>query len=271
MPEGTYCQLEVLDPGIAKITLNRPERLNACTPAMHRELDAHVRRCRDDDSIRAVVVTGAGRAFCAGAELVNDEEGRGGLGQARNVPPGGGPRTYANEAAPWEMTAIPKPVIAMINGPAVGWGAELTLHCDLRVASENARIGWVFSQRSLVPDTGAGPFLLPRLVGLDHALEILYSGEVLSAQRARELGIFTHLVAQAELEKFTFELATKLARCAPLSAAHLKRLAWRGLSQDLEASLLECTRVLNDLLESEDLQEGIAAFLERRLPEWKGR
>ncbi len=271
MAEGVYCLFEMMEPGIARITLNRPERLNACTPAMHRELDDHVRRCRDDDSIRAVIVTGAGRAFCAGAELVNDEEGRGGLGQARGVPPGGGPRTYVNEAAPWEMTAIPKPVIAMINGPAVGWGAEVTLHCDLRIASTNARIGWVFSQRSLVPDTGAGPFLLPRLAGLDHALEILYSGEVLSAERAREIGIFTHLVPHEELEAFTLGIARKLARCAPLSAAHIKRLAWRGLSQDLEASLLECTRTLNDLLESDDLQEGIAAFLERRPPEWKGR
>ncbi len=271
MAEGTYCLFEVVEPGIARITLNRPERLNACTPAMLRELDAHVRRCRDDASVRVVILTGSGRAFCAGAELVGDEQGGGGLGQARDVPPGGGPRTYANEAAPWEMTAIPKPVIAMVNGPAAGWGAEVTLHCDLRVASENARIGWVFSQRSLVPDTGAGPFLLPRLIGLDHALEILYSGEVLQAQRARELGIYTHLVSQEEIEPFTMELARKLARCAPLSAAHLKRLAWRGLSQDLEASLLECTRVLNDLLESEDLQEGIAAFLERRQPRWKGR
>lgn len=271
MAEGTYCLFEMAEPGIARITLNRPERLNACTGAMHRELDAHVRRCRDDASIRVVIITGAGRAFCAGAELVADEQGTGGLGQVRNVPPGGGPRTYPNEAAPWEMTAIPKPVIAMVNGPAVGWGAEVTLHCDLRVASENARIGWVFSQRSLVPDTGAGPFLLPRLIGLDHALEILYSGEVLLAQRARDLGIYTHLVPQEELEPFTMELARKLARCAPLSAAHLKRMAWRGLSQDLEASLLECTRALNDLLESEDLQEGIAAFLERRQPQWKGR
>jgi enoyl-CoA hydratase/carnithine racemase len=255
--------------GVATITLNRPERLNAVNATMIRELVAAFDQADGDDAVRAVIVTGAGRAFCAGADL-----GGGGAtfagGPGRSERPeehrdGGGLVTLRI----FDMT---KPVIAAINGPAVGFGATFTLAMDVRLASTAARMGFVFARRGVVPEA-ASTWFLTRLVGIAQAAEWTYTGRVFSAEEAHAGGLVSRVVAPEALLPTARELAREIAdNTSAVSVALIRQMLWRLLGADhpREAHRLDSLGMWYTG-RSPDAHEGVTSFLEKRPPRFTGR
>ncbi|HYZ93237.1 MAG TPA: enoyl-CoA hydratase-related protein [Actinomycetota bacterium] len=252
-----------VDGGIGTITIDRPEKRNAMTFAMLAEFIETVRKAGADDEARVLIVTGAGGAFCAGTDLAD----------LNTVP--GESRPVRGEADDsdvwWPLASCPKPVIAAVDGPAVGMGAEFTSQCDVRIASRNARFAWNFVHRGLVPDTGAGTWLLPRIIGLPAALRLLYSGEFLSAEQALALGYVQRVVEPDQLEETAREEARRFEAGSPFSQRLIKDLVDRGLERDLSEHMREHVAALTACFRSEDHKEGVAAFLERREARFTGR
>jgi enoyl-CoA hydratase/carnithine racemase len=253
---------------VLTITLNRPNRLNAWTETMGRELIEAFDRADADDEVRAVIVTGAGRAFCAGADL-----GRGGetfdwRGRERtaSVPRDGGGELTLRV---FEST---KPVIAAINGPAVGVGATMTLPMDVRLAADDARFGFVFVRRGIVPEACSSWFL-PRVVGISRAIEWVASGRVFPASEALAGGLVRSLHPRGELLDAARELAVEIAtNAAPVSVALTRRMLWRmlGTEHPMLAHRAD-SRAMFARGQSADAAEGIAAFLQKRGPEFTDR
>jgi enoyl-CoA hydratase/carnithine racemase len=265
--EYSDIRLEVAD-GVALVTLNRPDRLNAYTPLMGQELHDAFAACDEDDAVRAIIVTGAGRGFCAGADLA-----RGGAAFDREAAaeyqqrPADRPWAKPVRAiAPWDVR---KPIIAAINGPAVGVGATLPLQWDMRIAGTSARIGFVFVRRGVVPEA-LSTWILPRLVGMARAAELLMTGRLLSAEEALAMGIVSRVVPDAELLPTARALATEIARdTAPVSVAITKWMLWNMQSEtdlaradDVDARAFWWTGT------QPDAREGIKSFLEKRVPRW---
>lgn len=262
---------------ILTITLNRPDKLNAFTPTMQHELiDAF--DCADrDDSVRAVIVTGAGRAFCAGADLsvgaaTFDRDARG--TPLRRLPDGsidysdpqlrdgGGQVTL-------RIFKCLKPVIAAVNGAAVGIGATMQLAMDIRIASEDARFGFVFSQRGIVPEA-ASSWFLPRIVGIAQALEWCFTGRVFSAQEALTGRLVSQVVPAEQLLPTARALATEIAqKTSPVSVALTRQMMWRMLGADdpMEAHRID-SRGIYERGRSADVREGVVSFLEKREPQF---
>lgn len=253
---------EVAD-GVATLTIDRPEKRNAMTYAMLAEFEAGVRRASDDPGVAALVVTGAPGSFCAGIDLADlasrdpGDRGRAGDPDART----GG----------LLLVECAKPVIAAVDGPAVGMGAEFTVQADLRIASTRASFAWNFGRRGLVSDTGAGSWLLPRQIGLTAALRLLYTGEKLSATEARELGYVLDVVEPDALTDAARTLAAATAASSPFANGRTKRLVYEGLTAGLGAHLGATRQALAECFASADHAEGVAAFLERRAPNFTGR
>jgi enoyl-CoA hydratase/carnithine racemase len=250
--------------GILTVTLNRPERLNAWTEKMAEELIAAFDRADADDEVRAVIVTGAGRAFCAGADLERggetfDARARGvGNSDERSHRDSGGRLALRI----FEST---KPVIAAINGPAVGVGATMTLPMDIRLASETARFGFVFVRRGIVPEACSSWFL-PRVVGIGRALEWVTTGRVFPAQEALEGGLVRSLHPPEELLSAARELAREIAdNAAPVSVALARRMMWTMLGADhpIVAHRAD-SRAMFVRGQSADVVEGVSSFLEKR-------
>jgi enoyl-CoA hydratase len=252
-----------VDGSIGTITIDRPEKRNAMTFAMLGDFFETVRRAGDDDSCRVVIVTGVPGAFCAGTDLADlatvPGESRGLRGTARQGD------TW------WPLVSCPKPVIAAVDGPAVGMGAEFTSQCDLRLCTPNARFAWNFSHRGLVADTGAGTWLLPRLVGPQHALRLLYTGAFLTAAEAKTLGYVLDVVPADELAERATALAEAVLAGSPLSQRLMKRLVYDGLGREVSDHMVEHTAALAECFRSEDHREGVASFLERRPANFTGR
>ena len=252
-----------LDEGVLTITLNRPERLNAWTPQMGRELIAAFDRADADDDVRAVIVTGAGRGFCAGADLASGGETfdyrKRDLEATRMSPRDTGGRLTLR------IFDSTKPVIAAINGPAVGVGATMTLPMDVRLASEEARIGFVFTRRGIVPEA-ASSWFLPRVVGISRAVEWVATGRVFSAQEALEGGLLRSVHSGDELLDAARALAREIAEnTAPVSVALARQLMWRmlGAEHPMLAHRAD-SRGMFVRGQSADAAEGITAFLEKR-------
>jgi len=250
-----------LDEGILTLTLNRPDRLNAWTGQMGRELREAFDRADADDDVHAVIVTGAGRGFCAGADL-------GGGGETFDYRKRGAsdpvPRDNGGELT-LRIFNSTKPVIAAINGPAVGVGATMTLPMDVRLASEEARMGFVFARRGIIPEACSSWFL-PRVVGISRAMEWVATGRVFSAQEALEGGLVRSVHPPGELLGAARELAREIAdNAAPVSVALARRLMWRmlGAEHPMVAHRAD-SRGMLARGQSGDAVEGITAFLEKR-------
>jgi enoyl-CoA hydratase/carnithine racemase len=251
---------------VATLRLNRPERMNAITYEMLADIERIVREVEGDDAVRALVVTGTGRAFSAGTDLQQLSVTPPTTGRAESYG-----KAYAEGApAPWTFPSIKKPVIGAINGAAVGLGAELSLQCDLRIAAESARFGWVFVHRGLVPDTAAGTWMLPRIVSLQQAARLLFSGDIISAQHALEIGYVLTVVPDDQLMDDARALAESVSRGSPLAAGEIKRLLYRGLTRPPMEHLSDSSATITRMFASDDFKEGVRAFLEKREPHWTG-
>lgn len=251
---------------IATITLNRPERLNAVNGTVIRELVEAFDRADADDSVRAVVVTGAGRAFCAGADLAGGGktfDGRGGNPEAHRD--GGGLVTL-------RIFEMKKPVIAAINGPAVGFGITLTVAMDVRLASSAAKIGFVFARRGVVPEA-CSTWFLPRLVGIAQAAEWTYTGRVFSAEEALAGGLVSRVLPPDELLPAARALAREIAdNTSAVSVALIRQMLWRmlGAEHPRAAHRIDSLGMWHTG-RSADAHEGITSFLEKRPPRFTGR
>ena len=251
------------DEGIGVLTLNRPEKRNAMTFAMLGEFTAAVAEAGSDPAIKVLIITGSGGSFCAGTDLADlasiPGEKRGLRGSAEQ------------RDRWWPIVECPKPVIGAIDGPAVGMGAEFTSQCDIRIASTQARFAWNFVHRGLVPDTGAGSWLLPRLIGPQQALKLLFTGEFLDAERALELGYVDAVVAPEALREHCMGIARTIAAGSPFSLRRIKSMLYAGLGSDVGAHMQRHTQNMAECFASEDHKEGVASFLERRPAVFQGR
>lgn len=265
------------EPSIGVVTLNRPERLNAVDPLMRLELDALCNEIARNSIIKVVILTGAGRGFCAGGDLKSEGEALGAFAGSMGIT---GPykemaeyffndlRHKILQSAMRKLEDLPQVTIAAINGPAVGIGLEMATLCDMRIASEQARFGEVAVAAGFVPESG-GSRNLPKLVGIGRAMRLILTGEIIDAKEAERIGLVEEVVPAGELMNAAFALAGKIAANPYLSVRHAKRLVkmyWNfnrtdeGYRQELEA-VLEITR-------TKDCQEGMRAFVEKRAPRY---
>lgn len=256
---------------IATITLNRPEKLNAFTYIMITEMRDALDRVEADDSIRVTIVTGAGRGFCAGADLSGGGKTFGANQQARQEASSEKPNeaTRASSTLKWYL-GLKKPVIVAINGPAVGVGVTMILPFDIRIAGESARMGIVFNRRGVLPELGC-PWILPRLIGVSRAAELMYTGRILNAQECLEYGLVSKVVPDDELMTAARDLAMEIAvNCAPVSVALTKSMLWQFLFTDDIEKVEEINhRYFGWIARQPDAVEGVTSFLQKRPPEWK--
>lgn len=269
MSEFTQITYEVSEQ-IATITLDRPDKLNAFTGTMLREMIAAFDLTDADDDVRAVIVTGAGRAFCAGADLSSgsDTFARGGS----DAPAGDGVPRDGGGMLTLRIFESLKPVIAAINGPAVGVGVTMTLPMDIRIASNAARFGFVFSRRGIIPEA-ASSWFLPRLVGISQALEWSYSGRVFEAQEAIDGGLVRSLHAHDELLSAARGIAADIAaHSAPVSVSLTRQMMWRmlGAHHPMDAHRAD-SRAILERGRSSDAAEGITSFLNKRSAHYADR
>jgi enoyl-CoA hydratase/carnithine racemase len=260
--------IEQLEDGILTITLNRPERLNAWTETMARELISAFDRADADDEVRVVIVTGAGRAFCAGADL--ERGGETFDWRARENAPAV-PRDNGGQLT-LRVFECTKPVIAAVNGPAVGVGVTMTLPMDIRLAADDARFGFVFVRRGIVPEA-ASSWFLPRVVGISQAMEWVTTGRVFSAQEALAGRLVRSLHPRDELLDAARGLAREIAdNSAPVSVALARRMLWRmlGAGHPMLAHRTD-SRAMFARGQSADVVEGISSFLEKRPPNFTDR
>jgi 2-(1,2-epoxy-1,2-dihydrophenyl)acetyl-CoA isomerase len=253
------------DAGVLTITLNRPEKLNAFVPDMHRELRAALERAKDEAGIRALLLTGAGRGFCAGQDL-----------SERNVAPGTAPIdlsvSLGSNYNPLvrRLRELPKPVVCAVNGVAAGAGANIALACDVVIAARSASFVQSFVSIGLVPDSG-GSYFLPRLVGSARAMGLALLGEKLSAEDAERWGLIWKVVDDSLLMDESLALAKQLAKGPTKGYGLLKKALYASPNNTLDAQLDLERDLQREAGFSEDYREGVAAFMQKRSPQFKGR
>jgi enoyl-CoA hydratase/carnithine racemase len=258
------CVLCALEAHVATITLNRPERRNALNYRAYDQLEAAFRAASADPQVRAVIVTGADPAFCSGDDVAEIMAG---------------PKSFSAQKAPAEPKPTPaamaalecgKPVIAAVNGAAVGWGMELALFADIRIASEKARFAELFVKRGLVCDVG-GFYRLPAVVGPAKAAELLFSGEIIDAAEALRIGLVSEVTRHGDLMARAGALADRIAANPPLAVQRLKEGLNRTAYGDPHDIGTWAIAAIRELMRTDDHKEGVASFLEKREPVFRGR
>ena len=257
-----FIQYAVAD-GVATVTINRPDKKNAMSFAMLGQFIETVKKAGEDPAARVVIVTGVPGAFCAGTDLSDLASIPGAQRGLRG--------TAEDRGRWWPIVECPLPVIGAIDGAAVGMGAEFATQCDIRIATPRARFAWNFVHRGLVPDTGAGSWLLPRLIGSGQALRLLYTGDFLPAQEALDLGFVHQLVEPDELLNTARTLALAIAKGSPFSQKRIKTLVYEGLASPVDEHMQRHTKALAECFRSDDHREGVASFLERREAQFTGK
>ena len=251
---------------IATITLNRPERLNAWTWQMGQEVWDALYKVENDPNLRVTIMTGAGRGFCAGADLSGGGNTFDGSQRSHDEQQ---QRSRQQGTAISRYFSLKKPVIVAINGPTVGVGVTFILPFDIRIASESARIGIVFNRRGVIPEI-ACPWLLPRIVGVSRAAELMYTGRILNAQESLEFGLVSRVVPDDKLMDTAREIAEEILLCAPVSVALTKTMMYQFLTEpDANKAELINHRYFAWTGTQPDAREGVVSFLQKRKPEWK--
>jgi len=259
-----YILFDVED-GVATITLNRPDKMNAFHFPLGAELERAYARCDEDDSVRAVILTGAGKAFCAGADM-------GGGGKTFDDVEGGRRAAVSGarvrRLAAWQVR---KPVVAAINGHAVGVGLTLAMQCDLRIVAREAKLAFAFVRRGIIPELGSHT-ILPRVVGFSRAADLLLSGRTFRGEEAAALGVASEALPAEEVVPRAREWARDVAaNTAPASVAIAKRLLWEGVTETPAETMAKEGPLLAWIGKQPDAIEGVRSFLERRPPVWKLR
>ena len=252
-----------LESGVLRITLNRPEKLNAFNPALHQGLADAMTRAESEAAIRCLLVTGAGRGFCAGQDLGERDM------KAAVIDLGGGLETWYNPLVK-RMRALPKPIVCAVNGVAAGAGANFALACDIVLAARSASFIQAFVKIGLVPDCG-GSYFLPRLAGTQRAMALAMTGDRLSAEDAERWGLIWKCVDDTDLRNESEKLSLQLASGPTGSLGLIKMAIYSSANNDLSAQLDLERDLQREIGKGEDYREGVAAFLEKRKPEFKGR
>lgn len=258
--------------GVAWVTLNRPDKLNAWRGEMDRDVRQAMRVASDDAGVRVIVLTGAGKGFCAGADM----------GMLQTIQ--SAPRETVNAAAPWDATAnpnfqkqyswfpaVPKPIIAAVNGPAAGLGMIMSLYCDVRIASDAAKFTTAFARRGLIAEHGIS-WLLPRLIGFSAAADLLYSSRVITAAEALQMRLVNRVIPAADFASEVAAYARMLAHeVSPRSLREMKREIWAAQFQTLGDAIESANADMPPSFKSEDFREGVAHFVEKRAAKFTGR
>ena len=253
--------------GIAKLTLNRPDRLNAITETMFEGVRQVVDEVNNNDDAKVLVITGAGRGFCSGADVVS----RLAVQAAGETPQ----KTHKELVTPVGsvgsvIRSLGKPILGAINGVAAGAGLAFALLCDIRIASDQARFGAAWVRRGLIPDVG-GTYLLPRIIRMDRALELAFTGDIIDAKEAERIGLVTRVVPHDDLMKVTEELASKIARGPSVAIELMRRGMYRAIDNDFDTQLDFESYAQNICRTTEDFKEGVAAFMEKREAHFQGK
>jgi enoyl-CoA hydratase/carnithine racemase len=249
---------------VATLTINRPEVQNTISGPMLDTLTQHLLRANEDPDVRAIVLTGSGRFFCAGLDL------RGG-GISGGLSSNAGPANLdLRNTPPTVLHSLDTPTICALNGSAAGYGMDLALGCDIRIMADTAKLAAAFTARGVLPESG-GTWILPRLLGWSKAAELIFTGRTLSAAESLELGLVSHVVPATELTDRTNALAAEIARNAPLAVQAAKRMMRMGMNETFNDHVHHVFLQLLPLFRSADFKEGMASFLEKRAPNFTGK
>jgi len=258
--------LYAVEDQIATITLNRPDRMNTISGPMLDQLAQLLLKADADPGVRAVILTGTGRAFCAGLDLTSATQGTG-IGSSTGAQSA---TLDLKSTPPTVLFNMDTPVICALNGSAAGYGMDTALGCDIRIMAESAKLAAAFTKRGVLPESG-GTWFLPRMLGWAKAAELIFTGRTLTAKESLELGLANHVVPDAEVMDFARSLAKEIAACAPLAVQASKRMMRMGLNETFNDHVHHVYLQLLPLFRSEDAREGMLAFLEKRPANFKGR